>query len=107
MAKNNALVFIEGAVAGVAIGVAASMFLSSKKGKELKNDISKIAGDFYKNISPQLKKAGKMSKKEYEDFMDQAVQKYATAKKMSKDILGKLSKEVKNSWEHFSENMEN
>ena len=60
MAKNNnKLRFIEGAVAGLALGVAASMFLSSKKGKEIKEDIADIAADFYKSVSPKIKRIKK------------------------------------------------
>ena len=35
MAKGNTTKFLEGAVAGLALGVATTMFLSSKKGKEV------------------------------------------------------------------------
>ena len=39
MAKgNNTFKFLEGTVVGIALGVAANMFLETKKGKEIKKD---------------------------------------------------------------------
>ena len=64
MAKNNTVKVLAGAVAGIALGVAATMFLDSKKGKELKKDITKTTADFYKYISPKIKKIEKMGEKE-------------------------------------------
>jgi gas vesicle protein len=105
MAKGNALKFLEGAVAGVALGVAASMFLNSKKGKEFK----KYAGDemagFYKYIAPKIKKIEKMGEKEYKFFMKNAAEQYAKAKKMSEDKAKELIKDAQQSWKHFSKHL--
>ena len=64
MAKGNTLKLIEGTVAGIALGVAATIFLSTKKGKEIKVNVIKsiedITADFYKYISPRIKKIEKM-----------------------------------------------
>ena len=53
--KGNTLKFVEGTVAGVALGVAASMFLSSNKGKSIKINIIKsikeTTADFKSSIS--------------------------------------------------------
>ncbi len=105
MAKGNTLKFIEGAVAGVALGIAASMFLSSKRGRELKKDITDVTADFYKYISPKVKKIGKMGENEYRDFMKNAAEQYVKTKKISGDIAKDLVKEAQQSWKHFSKHL--
>ncbi|MDP3882440.1 MAG: YtxH domain-containing protein [Candidatus Staskawiczbacteria bacterium] len=105
MAKGNTLKFLEGAVAGIALGVAASMFLSSKKGRELKNDIADVAADFYKYISPKVKKIEKMGEKEYKEFMKNAAERYSKTKKISEDMAKDLVKDAQQSWKHFSKHL--
>jgi gas vesicle protein len=104
---NNKLNIIEGAVAGIALGVAASMFLTSKKGKELRKSIEYTTADFYKHISSKVKKISKMSEKEYKEFMKNASEKYVEAKKIPEDMAKQLIKNAQQSWKHFSKNLEN
>jgi gas vesicle protein len=105
MAKNNALKILGGVVAGVALGAAASMFMASKKGKALKNTIEDITADFYKSVSPKLKKIEKMGEKEYKLFMKGAAEQYAKTKKMSEKMAKELIKEAQASWKHFSKHL--
>lgn len=105
MAKGNTLKFLEGAVAGVALGVAASMFLNSKKGKALKKDIADVTADFYKFISPKIKKIEKMGEKEYKEFMKNSAEQYAKSKKISEDMAKQLIKYTQQSWKHFSKHL--
>lgn len=73
MAKNNnGLKFLEGAVAGLALGVAASLFLSSKTGKKVTKEAGHVMADFYKHIAPKVKKMKKMGEQEYKEFMKNA-----------------------------------
>lgn len=102
MAKGNTVKFLEGAVAGVALGVAASMFLSSKKGKELKEDMTGIMADFYKSVAHKVKKIKKMSEKEYKLFMKDAALQYIKTKKISENMAKQLIKNAEQSWKHFS-----
>ena len=103
MDNNNVPKFLQGAVAGIALGVAATMFLSSKKGKELRGEIEDITADFYKHISAEIKKIEKMGEKEYKLFMKNAAEQYAKAKKLSEEMTKQLIENVQESWEHFSE----
>ena len=103
--QNTAIKFLEGAVAGLALGVAASMFLSSKKGKELKGDIENVMADFYKYISPKVKKIEKMGEKEYKEFMKNAAEQYVKTRKVSVDTAKQLIKEAQQSWKHFSKHL--
>ncbi|OGZ66164.1 MAG: hypothetical protein A3C50_01590 [Candidatus Staskawiczbacteria bacterium RIFCSPHIGHO2_02_FULL_43_16] len=103
---KTATKLLGGAAAGLALGVAASMFLSSKKGKALKENVKETVADFYKHISPQLKKIGTMGQQEYQEFMEAAVQKYAKAKKLSKETGKELASQIQKSWRHFAQNLE-
>lgn len=100
MKKSTKL--IAGAVAGVALGVAAGLFLQSKRGKKLRKDAENYVADFYKYISPRLKKIGKMGREEYGEFMDMAVEQYAKAKKISSPLVKELKSTVKKSWNYFA-----
>ena len=97
---------MEGAVAGIALGVAASMFLATKKGKEVQENVTKsiedVTADFYKYISPKVKKIKKMGEKEYKEFMKNTAVQYAKTKKLSEDMAKQLIKESQQSWKHFS-----
>lgn len=107
--KGNAVKFLEGAVAGVALGVAASMLLATKKGKEVQKDvvgsIEDITADFYKSVSSKVKKIGKMGEKEYKEFMKNAAEQYAKTKKLSEDMAKDLVKDAQQSWKHFSKHL--
>ena len=105
MAKGNTAKFLEGTVAGIALGVAASMFLNSKKGKEVKNNIEEITADFYKYISSKIKKVEKMGEKEYKMFMKDAALQYAKVKKIPEDMAKQLIVNVQQSWKHFSKHL--
>ena len=105
MAKGNTTKFLEGAVAGMALGVAASMFLATKKGKEVTKDIEGVMADFYKYISPKVKKMQKMGEKEYKEFMKNSAEQYAKSKKISEDMAKQLVKDAQQSWKHFSKHL--
>jgi len=104
MAKN-ATKFITGAVAGVALGIAAGLFLQSKRGKKFRKDAEGYMADFYKYISPKLKKIEKMSREEYREFMDMALEQYAQAKKISGPMIKELKATVQKSWNHFADQL--
>ncbi len=93
---------LEGALAGAVIGVAAGLFLNSKKGKELQKDAKHRMADFYKSVAPKIKKMKKMTEAEFKAFMDEAVLKYAKTKKMTEKETKELLKEVKKSWKQLA-----
>jgi len=103
MAKGDVVKFVEGGVAGLALGIAAGIFLSSKKGKALQRDVKDKLADFYQYVAPKIKKAGNMGEKEYKEFMENAAREYGKAKKFSEDTIKQLIVEIKKSWGHFSE----
>ena len=102
MKKNNKTKFLEGALIGLALGIAGSIFLSSKKGEKIKGDIKNITADFYKYIAPKVKKVKKMGEKEYKEFIKNSVKQYGKVKKISGDKISELTKEAIKSWNHLS-----
>jgi len=105
MAKGNTFKFLEGTVVGIALGVAASVYLALKKGKISKEDIADVTADFFKYIYPKLKKIKKMGEKEYKLFMKNAAKQYIKTKKISADKAKQLIKETQQSWKHFSSHL--
>jgi len=105
MAQNNTVKILEGAVAGLVLGVAATMFLSSKKGKALGKGIADVSADFYRYISPKIKKIEKMGEKEYKLFMKGAAEQYIKTKKISGAVAKDLVKDAQLSWKHFSKHL--
>ncbi|AKM84362.1 TPA: hypothetical protein DCZ46_03375 [Candidatus Campbellbacteria bacterium] len=93
---------MEGALAGAVLGVAAGLFITSKKGKEVQKDVKKHIADFYKSVSPKIKKVKKMTEEDFKKFMEESVVKYGKAKKMTEEEVKDLSKEVKAGWKHLA-----
>jgi len=102
MAKNK-LTFLGGAVVGLALGVAASLFLTSKKGKKLTKDMQVVLADFYKGVAPKLKNIKKMGEEQYKEFMEAAARQYGKAKKLSEVKIKELVAQAKDSWRHFNQ----
>ena len=98
---SKKLSILEGTVIGVALGVAAGLFLSSKKGKRLQKDAKQKAAEFYEYIAPKLKKIKHLGEKEYFTFMESAAKNFARAKKLSTEELKVLITDVKSTWKHL------
>ena len=103
MENNNFGKFLAGAVVGAGLGIAAGIFLSSKRGKELMENTKEMMKDFYDSVADKAEEIKKMGTKEYKDFMKQAVKKYADMKDVSKDEAKHLFEEVQKSWEELTE----
>jgi len=69
MPNNNPLKFFLGAVVGAVAGIAAGVFFSSKKGKQLITDGKEKAMDLYDKAAEKAADMKKMGEKEYKDFM--------------------------------------
>lgn len=99
--KVNKTSLLEGAIIGTALGVAAGLFLGSKKGKKLQKDIKDKAAGFYAYVAPKLKKMKKLGEKEYAAFIEGAVRNYSKAKKFTATETKLLMIEAKKAWRHL------
>ena len=102
--NHKAAKFLKGMMVGFGAGIAAGMFMSSDKGKELRTNVSASVADFYKHISSKAEEIKDMTESQYKDFMKTAVKQYAKTKNLSKDTADHLLKEVKKSWDHITKN---
>lgn len=97
--------FIEGALIGAALGVAAGIFAGTKTGKkigrEVAHDAKRQSVEFYRYVAPKLRKAKRMSEREYKAFLKKAMVGYSRGKKMSAVETARLLKEVQSSWKHL------
>jgi gas vesicle protein len=93
--------FIEGAVIGAALGMAAGLFLQSKKGKELQKGAKEKAATFFAYISPKLKNMKEMGEKEFSEFIEKAAKTYAKARKFTDAELKTLIIDAKSTWKHL------
>lgn len=97
--------FLSGALVGAALGIAAGIFANSKTGKELKKEVKVKAADFYKTISPKLKKMKEVGEKEYKVFINKALEDYNKDGKFDKEDLKHLAKQAKDSWKHLKKHL--
>ena len=102
--KKNSIKFLEGAVVGLALGVAATLFMKSKTGKALGKNIKDATADFYKYAAPKIKKLGKITEKEYKEFMKKMAEEYSKARKISKEKTKELIQNAQKTWSHFIKN---
>jgi gas vesicle protein len=90
--KSNAAGAVgAGLAAGAILGLAAGLFIQSKKGKELTKDARKKAMALQKQVMKRLQKTGEMTKATYEEIVEDVVKYYAK----SKDIAAKEVPEVR------------
>ncbi len=80
-----------GLAAGAILGLAAGLFLQSRKGKELTKDAEKKAKMLQKQVMKKLEAAGDMSKEKYTEMVDQVVEFY----QKSKDVAAKEAPQVR------------
>jgi gas vesicle protein len=93
--------FIEGALIGTALSIAAGLFLQSKKGKKLREDIKEKAAEFYAYLAPKLKNMKQLGEKEFSQFIETAAKDYAKVKKITSEELKVLITDAKSTWQHL------
>lgn len=84
---------------GLAAGLAAGLFLRSKKGKELTNDVKKTAASVQKQLAKKLKAIPHLTKEKYETIVDELVGAYQKTAEMAEGELKTLKAYLLGQWE--------
>lgn len=83
---------------GAVLAVAAATFLQSKKGKAVKEDLKKKMSVIQKRLMTEVKRAKTLTKEQYENLVDNAVEYYARTKDVAKSEMPGLKKELMAGW---------
>lgn len=101
--------FLKGTMVGMVLGVLASVLITSESGKKMRKemgrDMKKLSGDFYRYMTPQVKKFKRVGEAQYNTFVDENVKKYARIKKLSLSEEKRLVREAKRSWKHIQKHL--
>ena len=81
-----------GLMVGTIIGVAAGLFVQSKKGKELLKDVEKKAAVLQTKLMKELKNAEHLTKDRYEDLVDKVTAYYVKTKDVTKKEVPQIKK---------------
>ncbi len=87
-----------GMLIGAAIGVAAATFLQSKQGKVLTKDLMKKTNALQKKINAELKKAGNITKENYEQLVDKVIAYYVKSKDIAQKEIPEVRKTLLSTW---------
>ncbi len=96
--------FLPGTLVGAVLAVAGSMLRASKS-ENVRADIKKLSGDFYHQVSPEIKKMKNVGQTQYQALMTESAKKYAQIKKLSLAESQVLAKEAKRSWVHIKKHL--
>jgi len=87
-----------GLMIGTAIGVAAGLFVQTKKGKELMKNVEKKTAVLQKKLMKELKNAENITKSKYEDLVDKVMAYYVKTKDISKKEVPEIKKFMMKKW---------
>jgi gas vesicle protein len=87
-----------GLMVGTIIGVAAGLFVQSKKGKELLKDAEKKAAVLQNKLMKELKNAENLTKDKYEEIVDKVTNYYVKTKDVTKKEVPEIKKLMMKKW---------
>lgn len=87
-----------GLMVGTIIGVAAGLFVQSKKGKELLKDAEKKAAVLQAKLMKELKNAENLTKDKYEEIVDKVTNYYVKTKDVTKKEVPEIKKLMMKKW---------
>ena len=87
-----------GLAAGAILGLAAGLFLQSRKGKELTRDAQKKAALLQAKVMKKLKKAEHLTKEKYEEVVEDVLAYYAKSKDLAQKELPQVRAFLMGKW---------
>lgn len=94
-----------GLAAGAALGLAAGLFLQSRKGKELTRDAMKKAQLLQKQVQKKIASAGDMTKEKYEDIVEYVLHYYTKTKEIAEKEVPMVRKFLMDQWKLIDSEM--
>lgn len=94
-----------GVAIGATIGVAAGLFVQSKKGKELMKDAEKKAVALQGKLMKELKNAEDLTKEKYEDLVDKVMDYYIKSKDITKKEVPEVKKYMMKKWSQIEKQL--
>ena len=85
-------------LAAAILGVIAGVLLAPKAGRELRKDLRKIMQKMEKEIIQKAGKTKKLGREKYDEIVEIAANSYAKAKKIKKEDLKEIVKDLKKCW---------
>ncbi len=97
MAKKHP--FAVGAALGAVIATSAALFFTqTTAGKKMVKDAKKEATHLGKEVAKKAQKVKTLTKKKYDDIVDDVVKEYAAKKKLAEGEAKKVKTELKKKW---------
>ena len=94
--NDNEYGMVKGIFFGLALGFAAgaitAMLLTTKTGEELRSDIRSIIVDIRGNVADKAANIKKLTKKKYEEIVDNAISNYKKIKELSEKEVDFIKK---------------
>ncbi len=84
--------------AGVVLGLATGLFLRSKKGQVLTNDVEKHAALLQKQVVARVRGVEELSEELYDDVVDEVLELYARGKEVVREEVPILRRELRKRW---------
>lgn len=85
-------------MAGAVLGLAAGLFVQSKKGKQLTKDAKKKALVLQKQVMKKLDEVDDLTKDKYAEIVDQVLAYYAKTKDVAKNELPEVRDYLMGKW---------
>ncbi|MCL4405190.1 MAG: hypothetical protein M1361_01045 [Patescibacteria group bacterium] len=105
VASKHADYLMEGAVIGAALGIATTLLADSKSGKKMgrkvRQGVRHESLEFYRYITPKIKKAKRLGETQYKTMVKKTVAAYGRDRKLSAKEMALLLKEAQSLWAHL------
>lgn len=98
--------FGAGLLAGAMLGVAAGLFLQSKKGKQMTKEMRQKANKLQIKLMKELKEAKHLTKEKYEELVDKMMDYYVQTKEVAKTEIPAIRSYLVKSWSQIQKQIE-
>lgn len=94
-----------GLLAGTIIGMAAGLFLQSKKGKTMTKELAKKAAKLQTKLAKQLGDAEHLTQEKYEEVVNSVMDYYVKTKEIAKSEVPEIRNFLMTRWNEIKKSM--